>query len=95
MSRTDVHRPWRVQVDDPYNRHLLYRYPAWPWQTDLISWRNIGCGCKLCTGQRGRKLARRQQRAAWRASARRLLAESRSGRWSDLDVPPPARGRAW
>jgi hypothetical protein len=91
MSRTDVHRPWHVQVADPHNRHLLYRYPMWPWQMALTSFRNIGCGCKMCTGQVGRKLAHRQERVAWRATARRLLAEVDR---EDVDVPP-LRGSAW
>lgn len=47
MSRTDVHRPWRVQVADPHNRHLLYRYPMWPWQMALTPFRNLFCGCRL------------------------------------------------
>lgn len=95
MSRTDVHRPWRVQVSDPHNRHLLYRYQAWPWQTDVTSWRNIGCGCAMCTGRHGRRLARRQERTAWRATARSLTAAARAGERDDLDVPPPGRGGAW
>lgn len=41
MSRTDVHRPWHVQVVDPHNRHLLYRYPAWPWRQERAAWRTV------------------------------------------------------
>jgi hypothetical protein len=73
MSRTDVHRPWHVQLADPYNRHILYRYPAWPWGTELTSYRNIGCGCGLCTGQPGRKLARKQERVTWRRVRQQAL----------------------
>lgn len=94
MSRTDVHRPWWVQLEDPHNRHLLYRYPAWPWQGGLITFRNLLCGCKLCTGQVDRKLARRQERVEWRATAGWLLAVVRAGERDDLDVPPPSRS-AW
>ena len=91
MARTDVHRPWRVQITDPHNRHILYRYPAWPDGVELTSFRNIGCGCKLCTGQLGRKTARRRERSAWRNAARRILADPRR---VDIDVPP-LRCNAW
>lgn len=35
--------------------------------------RNIYCGCGMCTGQTARKLARRQERTAWRAHCRDML----------------------
>jgi hypothetical protein len=62
MSRTDVHRPWPVQVADPHNRHLLYRYQAWPDRTALTAFRNLCCGCRLCTGHHERRRERRRQR---------------------------------
>lgn len=70
MSRTDVHRPWRVQLADPHNRHILYRYPAWPWQVELTSFKNIGCGCRPCTSYDWRKQQRRRERYAGRREAR-------------------------
>lgn len=67
MSRTDVHRPWRVQLADPYNRHLLYRYQMWPREApELTSYRNIGCGCRLCTSYHWRRQERRRDRHAAR-----------------------------
>lgn len=74
LSRTDVHRPWRVQVADPHNRHLFYRYPAWPWQTELTSFKNLGCGCRLCTQYDWRKQQRRRERYGWRRDLQRLIA---------------------
>lgn len=53
-----------------------------------VGHRNIGCGCDLCTGQHGRKLARRQERVQWRAARARLLADP------DTDVGT-IRGKAW
>jgi hypothetical protein len=97
MSRTDVHRPWRVQLADPYNRHLLYRYGTFPdagGEPLITSWRNLGCGCQLCTGRRGRKIGRRQQRAALRTAlrdARKTVVADRD----TIDVPPPRRIDAW
>lgn len=78
MSRTDVHRPWPVQASDPHNRHLLYRYAQWPWATALTSYRNLCCGCHMCTGQVGRKYRHRQERVALRAQCREALKTTRS-----------------
>jgi hypothetical protein len=70
MSRTDVHRPYQVQLADPHNRHLVYRYPMWPWQTGLATYRNLGCGCQRCTGQIERKAQARRARTAGRLACR-------------------------
>lgn len=92
MSRTDVHRPWLIQLADPYNRHLVYRYAMWPvGEMALTSYRNLGCGCRMCTGHHGRKLARSQERVAWRSIRAQLLAAVDR---ADADVPP-LKGRAW
>lgn len=89
MSRTDVHRPWRVQVADPYSRHLFYRYAMWPWQMDLTPIVCL-CGCRMCTGHYSRKQARRQERVEWRSVRQQLLAGGLDG----YDVPQ-IRGKAW
>lgn len=71
MSRTDVHRPWHVQVADPYNRHLLYRFQEWPTQPPkLIPFRNFGCGCSLCTAKYERRRDRRRERHESRRALR-------------------------
>lgn len=88
MSRTDVHRPWNVQIADPTNRHLLYRFATWPDRMELIPWRNIGCGCRMCTGYYGRKLARSRERVAWRSRRQVILAAVDR---DEVDVPPLAR----
>lgn len=94
MSRTDVHRPWRVQLADPHNRHLFYRYPAWPWAMSLTPYKNIGCGCAMCTGQPGRKRTRRAER-----QGARLDLHVARGRWAagqlDEDGPLPRRTDRW
>jgi hypothetical protein len=94
MSRTDVHRPWQVQLADPHNRHLLYRYPAWPWQVEWASYRNLGCGCHLCTGQPGRKRARRQERQGTRRQLHDVSAQWAAGEL-DEDAPYPHQANAW
>lgn len=94
MSRTDVHRPWNVQLADPHNRHLFYRYPAWPWETGLAPIKNIGCGCSLCTGQPGRKRARRQERQLTRRDLRAATAQHAAGEL-DEDLPRPRRFDSW
>lgn len=87
MSRTDVHRPWPVQVADPHNRHRFYRFASWPDRVELVPVKNFGCGCKMCTGQLGRKLSHRQERTWWRRQRHHILTTA----WEDrdtLDVPP-------
>lgn len=53
--------------------------------------RNIHCGCWMCTGNSGRRLARKQERVAWRSLRQMILADV--GR-ADVDVPP-IHGSAW
>jgi hypothetical protein len=72
MSRTDVHRPWLVQVNDPYNRYRLYRFASWPWQMDLMPLYNT-CGCPLCTGAPWNRARRRGERHEWRKVRNELL----------------------
>lgn len=49
---------------------------------------DISCGCKLCTGQRDRKRARRRERAELRVQLRNVLKTDR-GDIDTVDVPPP------
>lgn len=88
MSRTDVHRPWDVQVADPNNRQLIRRYGTWHGEPLYTSHRNLGCGCRLCTGQAGRKLGHRQDRVQWRSARALLLADH------ERDIPQ-IRHTAW
>jgi hypothetical protein len=94
MSRTDVHRPWNVQTADPHNRHLLRIYGSWRGEPLVTSFRNLSCGCTLCTGQPGRKRARRQERHL----TRRALHEA-AGQYAaddlDEDAPRPFRPTTW
>lgn len=73
MSRTDVHRPWRVQTADPFNRHLLRAYSMYLGQWQYTSHKNIGCGCRICTNHWGRFWDRRKERVAWRKVRHTLL----------------------
>lgn len=112
MSRTDVHRPYRVQIRDPHIRRWFtdhHDHATGPCDLEVLlaapDWTRTRCtrqphgrcpnlcGCPLCTGQPGRKLARRQERGAWRRTRARLLAEVRAGS-RDLDTPP-SRRKAW
>jgi hypothetical protein len=88
MSRTDVHRPWHIQLADPHNRHLFYRFQVWPWQTELIPFKNLGCGCRMCTDQPARKRARRQERHDIRRALHDATAQYAA---QDLDEDLPAR----
>lgn len=72
MSRTDVHRPYDVQAEDPTCRHRFYRFQVRGDTHELISLRNL-CGCRLCIRQHSRKYTRRRERAEWRAHARAWL----------------------
>lgn len=85
MSRTDVHRPYQIQLNDPYNRHLVYRYPMYSDRSGLATFKNLGCGCPLCTGRDWRRLERRVDRHVTKV----LL---RSGRWDEVSSK---RRRYW
>lgn len=92
MSRTDVHRPWRVQVTDPFNRHRLYRH--YPWSaTSEIEWYPLyqACGCDMCTGRNGRRRNRRKERALAKNGCREALKLGREDvlDWDPLLVVPP------
>jgi hypothetical protein len=77
-------------VADPYNRHLFYRFAVRPWQVELVPYKNIGCGCLMCTGQLGRKRARRQERQTTRRELRLAAAQYAAG---DLDEDLPTKRR--
>jgi hypothetical protein len=89
MSRTDVHRPWRVQVDDPYNRHRLLRF-SWREFDEMIPL-YCACGCPMCTGRYARRLARKQERVIWRSIRQELI---KLQDHEDVDVGPIS-GSAW
>lgn len=55
---------------------------------------NVHCGCRLCTGQAGRKHGRRQQRTALRAALRAAVKAHADDR-DALDIAPPRRIDAW
>lgn len=86
MSRTDVHRPWHVQMEDPYNRHRLYR-------SDIGNLMPLycTCGCPMCTGRYQRRLGRRQERVMWRSIRQELV---KLQDYEDVDVGP-ILGSAW
>jgi hypothetical protein len=88
MSRTDVHRPWRVQLDDPYNRHRLVRFS---WHLDEMIPVYNTCGCPMCTERYTRRLAHKQERVAWRKVRQDLV---KLQDHEDVDVGP-IRGSAW
>lgn len=89
MSRTDVHRPWNIQVADPTNRHLFYRYSEWEGQPLYWSPRNLMCGCKICTGQHWRRRHRRGERHHWNTHLRNARNTAPADR-EDIDIPPRA-----
>jgi hypothetical protein len=94
MSRTDVHRPYRVQVTDPYERHRFYRFSIWPDRTEPVPISGFTCGCRMCTGQLFRKQARRRERTALRAQLRQALKTPAEQR-DTIDVPAPRNTAGW
>ncbi len=78
MSRTDRHRPYRVQVADPLERNWY-----WFYQGSRFGWQKLFfvrlCGCWLCNDREGRIAANRLRRHEDRRRAR----EARKG---DLDA---------
>lgn len=94
MSRTDVHRPYKVQVEDPHNRHRMLWLPNWRQGTGLHPWPIYNtCGCNLCVDQLGRKHLRRQERSAWRQARQGLLKTPAPDR-EDMDWYAPV-SRRW
>lgn len=90
MSRTDVHRPWLVQIEDPTNRHLVISYGRNQENRYLLM---HTCGCEMCTGRVYRKRQNRRNRIQWRKVSRELLKAQKD----DLDAvePLPARYITW
>jgi hypothetical protein len=91
VSRTDVHRPYRVQVTDPYNQHRMLWRPNWGWGNGrgLEPWPLYNtCGCNLCVGQLYRKHLRQQERGAWRQVRQGLLKTQAADR-EDMDWYAP------
>lgn len=66
MSRTDVHRPAHVQLADPYNRHRVRHFQAWPRSEPILVPLYQICGCSMCSGQDERRALRRRERHGWR-----------------------------
>lgn len=95
MSRTDVHRPFEVQVLDPYNRHRVRTTPMYSDGSGGPSFWPLynTCGCQMCSGQFWRRQNIRRTRAAWRAVRADLLKTAAEDR-GDMDVPP-LRGPEW
>lgn len=94
MSRTDVHRPYQVQITDPYNRHRTYRFQAWGTQEPGLELLYNVCGCNLCAGQFARKYLRRQERGAWRQVRRELL-KTQATDYDDVDWYTAISSPAW
>ena len=91
MSRTDVHRPWPVQMADPYNRHRLFAFHTWSTEEPELLPLYCTCGCPMCTGRYGRRLRRRQERVTWRSIRQELI---KLQDYEDVDVGPIS-GSAW
>lgn len=91
MSRTDVHRPWWVQLKDPYNRHLVYRHG--PGEFDCYTFFQA-CGCPMCTGKYWRKHTNRLARIQWRAKAREILKTPQED-LEEVDGTLPSPHIAW
>lgn len=89
MSRTDVHRPYQVQIKDPYNRHRMLWRADWRKGKGLDPWPLYNtCGCNLCVGQLTRKHLRRQERGAWR-QVRQDLLKTQAADYDDADWYAP------
>jgi len=73
MSRTDVHRPYQVQLQDPHNRHRLYQFQAFATREPVLVTIYNTCGCRMCTGHHWRKLENRQERYRSRRELREAL----------------------
>lgn len=66
MSRTDVHRPHRVQQADPFERHRWRRFPAWPTDPPELIPTYRTHNCRACNDTTWKRQARRRDRHGWR-----------------------------
>ena len=85
MSRTDVHRPWRVQEADPYERHRWYRYQDEMWPLYKT------CRCDHYGERANRRRGFKQARVIWRSVRQELI---KLQDHEDVDVGPIS-GSAW
>lgn len=92
MSRTDIHRPWLVQLNDPYNRRKIRRFG--PGELDYRS-ELRACGCRMCTGYWEQKWGHETERMVWRVARDQILQLVDK---SDVDEPmvrPRRQERYW
>lgn len=61
-------------MNDPYNRHRLYRHYPWSAKSE-VEWYPLyqACGCDMCTGRIGRKRNRRKERMLWKRNCHEAL----------------------
>lgn len=94
-ARDAAWRPQFVEEHDHRNGRCdldVYMAGRLPWapgrcrMTHRYDGRNHYCGCRLCTQQDGRKLARRQERVVWRSLRAEVLAAVDRG---EVDVYMP------
>lgn len=71
MSRTDVHRPWRVQAADPYERHRWRRFHTWPTELPELIPMYRTHNCVSCNDTTWARQARRRDRHRARRDLRR------------------------
>jgi hypothetical protein len=80
MSRTDRHRPHRVQVADPYERHRWHRISDHHWTTLWPLYR-FGCRSNCYCSSYWTRIERRHVRH----TGQRRLREAIKGNWEILD----------
>lgn len=76
MSRTDAHRPYEVQVNDPYNRHRVRRFQMGPMKEPSLVLLYNACGCWYCKGGYSYREVRRRSRHQAQRACREELKQS-------------------
>jgi hypothetical protein len=70
MSRTDRHRPYWVQIKDPWEKNKSYNHWSGSGEPQLLH--NI-CGCNLCHRDAFQEPQRRTDRHRGKAALRRWI----------------------
>jgi len=74
MSRTDRHRPERVQVDDPFEQRWYWFDQGGSWGWRKVPWYRV-CNCRTwyCCGSTWRRVENRQRRHQAQRLARNVV----------------------
>jgi len=72
MSRTDRHRPWQVQMNDPYEQRKMW-WPDGRWSNWKALYRDCNCRSYYCCATLPNRHERRRDRHRAQRACREAL----------------------